>query len=45
MSFSEPSYGVMENGRSVTIVIFLSQISLVPFEVEVTTMNMTATGS
>ena len=44
MSFSKSSYGAMEDGGSVTMVILLSQISLIPFEVEVTTMNMTATG-
>ena len=35
----------MESNGSVTIMILLSQASLVQFEVEVSTMDVTATGN
>ena len=39
------SYEVMESDGSVTIMIILSQASLVQFDVEVSTMDVTATGN
>ena len=42
MSFSEASYGVMEDDGTVTLVISLSQTSSVSFEVTVNTMDVTA---
>ena len=42
MSFSQSSYGVMEDDGTVTLVISLSQTSSVPFEVTVNTMDVTA---
>ena len=42
MSFSESSYGVMEDDGTVTLVISLSQTSSVSFEVTVNTMDVTA---
>ena len=44
MSFSQSSYGVMEDDVTVTLVIALSQTSSVSFEVTVNTMDITATG-
>ena len=44
MSFSQSSYGVMEDDGTVTLVISLSQTSSVPFEVTVNTMDVTAVG-
>ena len=45
VNFGQSSYGVMEDDGSVTIVILLSQASLVQFEVQIDTINVTATGS
>ena len=45
MSFSQSSYGVMEDDGTVTLVISLSQTSSVPFEVTVNTMDVTAVGT
>ena len=42
MSFSQSSYGVMEDDGTVTLVISLSQTSSVPFEVTVNTVDVTA---
>ena len=42
VSFSQSSYGVMEDDGTVTLVIALSQPSSVPFEVTIGTVNMTA---
>ena len=39
------SYEVMESNRLVTIMILLSQVSLVQFDVEVSTTAVTATGN
>ena len=44
MSFSQSSYGVMEDNGSVTIIILLSQPSSVQFEVEISTVEFTAAG-
>ena len=44
MSFSQSSYGVMEDGGTVTLMITLSQPSSLPFQVIVNTMNVTAVG-
>ena len=45
LSFSQSSYGIMEDDGSVTLVILLSEASLVQFEVEVNTKNVTAIGN
>ena len=44
LSFSQLSYEVIENEASVTFMILLSQVSSNQFEVEVSTMDVTATG-
>ena len=44
MSFSQSSYGVMEDDGRVTLIIRLSQLSSVPFQVIVNIMNVTAVG-
>ena len=44
MSFSQSSYGVMEDDGTVTLVISLSQTSSVPFQITVNTMDLTAVG-
>ena len=44
VSFSQSSYGVMEDDGRVTLMIRLSQLSPVPFQVTVDTMNVTAVG-
>ena len=45
LSFSQSSYGAMEDDGSVTIVIMLSEVTLVQFQVEVNTRNVTAIGN
>ena len=45
VSFSQSSYGVMEDDGSVTMVILLNQASLVEFEVEVTANDVTTTSN
>ena len=45
MSFSQSSYGVTEDNGSVTIMISLSQKSSLPFTVNISTIDLTATGS
>ena len=45
LSFDQLSYEVSESERLVTIMISLSQVSSDQFEVEVSTMDVTATGS
>ena len=45
VSFSQPSYGVMEDDGTVTIDILLSQSSSVPFQVVINTTDVTAEGS
>ena len=45
VSFSQSSYGVLEDDGSVTIVIMLSEASLVQFQVEINTRNVTAIGN
>ena len=44
MSFSQSSYEVMEDDGTVTLTLQLSQMSSVPFEVTVNTMDVTAVG-
>ena len=44
VSFNQPSYEVMEDDGTVSLVIALSQPSSVPFEVIVETINVTAVG-
>ena len=44
MRFSHSSYGVMEDGGTVMLVLELSQMSSVPFQVTITTMDVTAEG-
>ena len=44
MSFSQSSYEVMEDDGIVTLTLQLSQMSSVPFEVTVNTMDVTAVG-
>ena len=44
MSFSQSSYGVMEDDGTVTLMITLSQQSSVPFQVTLNTMDGTAVG-
>ena len=44
MSFSQSSYGVMEDDGTVTLMITLSQQSSVPFQVTLNTMDVTAVG-
>ena len=44
VNFNQSSYGVMENDGSVTVMILLSQASLVQFEVGINSMDLTATG-
>ena len=44
MSFSQSSYGVREDDGTVTLMIRLSQLSSVPFQVTVNTTNVTAVG-
>ena len=44
MSFSQSSYGIMEDSGSVTIMILLSQTSPVRFKVEINTVELTTTG-
>ena len=44
MSFSQSSYEVMEDDDTVTLTLQLSQMSSVPFEVTVNTMDVTAVG-
>ena len=45
VNFGQSLYGVMEDDGSVTIVILLNQASLVQFEVDINSMELTATGS
>ena len=44
MSFNQSSYGVVEDDGTVTLMITLSQQSLVPFQVTVNTTNVTTVG-
>ena len=44
MSFSQSSYGVMEDDGAITLMIELSQASSVPFQVIISTMDVTAVG-
>ena len=44
MSFSQSSYDVMEDDGRVTLMIRLSQVSSVPFQVTINTMDGTAVG-
>ena len=44
VSFSQASYGVMEDDGIVNLTLQLSQMSSVPFEVTVNTMDVTAVG-
>ena len=44
MSFSQSSFGVIEDDGTVTLMITLSQQSSMPFQVIVNTMDMTAVG-
>ena len=44
MSFSQSLYEVMEDDGTVTLMITLSQVSSVPFQVTVNTTNVTAVG-
>ena len=45
VKFNQSSYEVMEDDGSVTIMILLSQVSLVQFEVVINPMDLTATGN
>ena len=45
LSFDQLLYEVSESERLVTIIISLSQVSSDQFEVEVCTMDVTATGN
>lgn len=45
MDFSHLSYGVIEDDGSVPITILLSGMSSVPFQVLISTVNMTALGT
>ena len=45
MNFSQSSYGVIEDAGSVTMVILLSQLSPVPFQLEISTIDVTAESS
>ena len=45
VNFNQSSYEVMEDDGSVTIMILLSQVSLVQFEVGINPMDLTATGN
>ena len=45
VSFSQRSYEVLENNGSVMMMISLSKMSLVQFEVEISALSKTATGN
>ena len=45
VNFNQSSYGVMEDAGSVTMVILLSQLSPVPFQLEISTIDVTAESS
>ena len=42
VTFRQPSYRVMEDSGSVTVMILLSQSLPVPFQVEINTIDVTA---
>ena len=44
MNFNQSSYGVMEDGGIVNVMIVLSQPSSVQFQVMIRAMNVTAIG-
>ena len=44
MSFSQSSYGVMEDDGTVTLMLQLSQTSSEPFQVTINTTDVTAVG-
>ena len=44
MNFNQSSYEVMENDSLVTLSLELSQVSSVPFNVTINTMDVTAIG-
>lgn len=45
VNFSQPSYVVMEDAGSVTMMTLLSQPSPVPFQVEISTIDVTSQSS
>ena len=45
VNFGHSSYEVMESNKTVNVMLLLSEVSLTQFEVDIGTMDLTATGS